>query len=239
MASVERAQDAMEEGKSMPESTPTVLIVDDDVSVRDALARLLRSVGLQATTFASVPAFLAGPRPDGPACLVLDVRLPGENGLVLQDTLRTMPQRLPIIFLTGHATVPLCARALKAGAVDFLQKPCDDQDLLAAIAMALEQDRHAREEANNAAAVQQCLDTLTPREREVLALVTTGKLNKQIADVLGTSEKTVKVHRARVMQKMQAPSLAALVRMADTVGLSKPLIMPTLASRRGTKVQYA
>jgi RNA polymerase sigma factor (sigma-70 family) len=170
---------------------------------------------------------------------VLDVCLPGETGLGLQDTLRTMQQRLPIIFLTGHATVPLCTRALKAGAVDFLQKPCDDQDLLGAIHMALEQDRHAREEANNTAALQQCLGTLTPREREVLALVTTGKPNKQIADVLGTSEKTVKVHRARVMQKMQAPSLAALVRMADTLGLSKPLVMPTLASRRGTKVQYA
>ena len=134
----------MEEAKSRPEATPTVLVVDDDASVRAALARLMRSVGLQVDTFASVPAFLASQRPDGPACLVLDVRLPGENGLVLQDTLRTAQQRLPIIFLTGHGTVPLCARALKAGAVDFLQKPCDDQDLLEAICTALAQDRHSR-----------------------------------------------------------------------------------------------
>ena len=214
----------------MPEATPTVLVVDDDASVRAALARLMRSVGLQVDTFVSVPTFLASQRPDGPACLVLDVRLPGENGLVLQDALRTAQQRLPIIFLTGHGTVPLCARALKAGAVDFLQKPCDDQDLLEAIYTALAQDRHAREEEHKVAALQQCLATLTPREREVLALVVTGKLNKQIADILRMSEKTVKVHRARVMQKMQAPSLAALVRMADALGLSQPPATPTPAS---------
>lgn len=229
----------MEEAKSLPKTTPTVLVVDDDANVRAALARLIRSVGLKVDTFASVPEFLARQRPDGPTCLVLDVRLPGENGMVLQDTLCTAKQRLPIVFLTGHGTVPLCARALKAGAVDFLQKPCEDQALLEAIGTALAQDQHAQEEEHEVAALQQRLATLTPREREVLALVVTGKLNKQIADILSMSEKTVKVHRARVMQKMQAPSLAALVRMADTLGLSQPLPTPTPASRYGTKDQCA
>jgi FixJ family two-component response regulator len=151
---------------------------------------------------------------------VLDVRLPGENGLMLQETLRTSQRHLPIIFITGHGTVPLCARALKAGAVDFLQKPCNDQDLLEAIHTALAQDRQLRDGQRHRVELQQRAATLTPRERDVLALVVTGSLNKQIAAALGTSEKTVKVHRARVMQKMLAPSLAALVRMADTVGLS-------------------
>ena len=203
----------------MSKATPTVCVVDDDASVRCALARLIRSVGLQVKTFASVQAFLDAPPPDGPACLVLDVRLPGENGLVLQEALQTAKRRLPIIFLTGHGTVPLCARALKAGAVDFLQKPCNDQDLLEAIHTALTQDRRALEAQCHRVELQQRLATLTPRECDVMTLVVTGQLNKQIAAVLGTSEKTVKAHRARVMQKMQAPSLAALVRMADTVGL--------------------
>src|SRR5712691_1657944 len=203
---------------------PIVFVVDDDASVRGALARLMRSVGLQVETFASVQEFLDDPRPDAPACLVLDVRLPGENGLMLQEALRTAPRRLPIIFLTGHGTVPLCARALKAGAVDFLQKPCNDEDLLVAIHTALDQDRRAREDQRQRAELQQRVATLTPRERDVLALVITGNLNKQIADTLGTSEKTVKVHRARIMQKMQAPSLAALVRIADTAGLGSPLV---------------
>ena len=204
----------------MSSAVPIVFVVDDDASVRGALARLIRSVGLHVVTFASVQEFLAGPHPDGPACLVLDVRLPGEDGLMLQETLRTAQRHLPIIFITGHGTIPLCARALKAGAVDFLQKPCNDQDLLEAIHTALEQDRQARDDQRHRAELRQRVATLTPRERDVLALVVTGSLNKQIADVLGTSEKTVKVHRARVMQKMLAPSLAALVRMADTAGLS-------------------
>jgi RNA polymerase sigma factor (sigma-70 family) len=203
----------------MDETTPTVFVVDDDASVRCALARLIRSVGLQVETCASAQEFLASPPPAGPACLVLDVRLAGENGLALQDALHTSARRLPIIFLTGHGTVPLCARALKAGAVDFLQKPCNDQDLLEAIDTALTQDHHAHQAQRQRAKLQQRVATLTPRERDVFAQVITGKLNKQIAAVLGTSEKTVKVHRARVMQKMHAPSLAELVRMADTVGI--------------------
>lgn len=203
----------------MLEITPTVFVVDDDTSVRCALARLMRSVGLHVETFAVAQEFLASPPPAGPACLVLDVRLAGENGLALQETLQTSARRLPIIFLTGHGTVPLCAHALKAGAVDFLQKPCNDQDLLEAIDTALTQDRRAYKAQRQRVELQQRVATLTPRERDVLTLVITGRLNKQIADVLGTSEKTVKVHRARVMQKMQAPSLAELVRMGNTVGI--------------------
>ena len=203
----------------MSEAMPIVFVVDDDVSVRSALARLMRSVGLQVETFASVQEFLDNPRPDAPACLVLDVRLPGENGLMLQEALRTAPWRLPIIFLTGHGTVPLCARALKAGAVDFLQKPCNDEDLLAAIHTALDQDRRAHEDQRQRAELRQRVATLTPRERDVLALVITGNLNKQIADTLGTSEKTVKVHRARVMEKMRAGSVAELVQLAAEAGV--------------------
>jgi RNA polymerase sigma factor (sigma-70 family) len=151
---------------------------------------------------------------------VLDVRLAGESGLVLQDTLRNQGWCLPIIFLTGHGTVPMCARALKAGAVDFLQKPCNDQELLEAVYTALERDQRVWETQRNREELQQRVSTLTSRERDVLTLVVAGKLNKQIADMLGTSEKTVKVHRARVMQKMCAPSLPELVCMADTAGLN-------------------
>ena len=206
----------------MPEATPTVFVVDDDTSVRRALARLMRSAGLHVETFASAQEFWGYPRPDGPACLVLDVRLSGENGLVLQDTLRTHGRCLPIIFLTGHATIPMCVRALKAGAADFLQKPCNDEELLAAIYTALDQDRHTWEAQSTMTELQQRLATLTPRERDVMALVATGRLNKQVADVLGSREKTVKVHRAHVMEKMGVTSLAELVRLADTLGITWP-----------------
>ena len=161
------------------------------------------------------------PRSDGPACLVLDVRLAGENGLLVQETLRADARRLPIIFLTGYGTIPLCVRAMKAGAVDFLQKPVDDEALLTAVATALEQDARTRDRQRYQAAVRECFATLTPREREVLGLVITGVPNKDIATSLGTSEKTIKAHRARVMQKMQASSLAALVRMAAFLGLGE------------------
>jgi FixJ family two-component response regulator len=204
----------------MSAAIPTIFVVDDDSSVQGALARLLRSAGFQVETFASAHEFLACSPPEGSACLVLDVRLSGESGLALQETLRSQGWCLPIIFLTGHGTVPMCARALKAGAVDFLQKPCDDQVLLEAIHTALERYQHVWKTHHHRAELQQRMSTLTPRERDVLALVVTGQLNKQVAKVLGTSEKTVKVHRARVMQKMGAPSLAALVRMADTVDLA-------------------
>jgi FixJ family two-component response regulator len=208
------------EDGGMAAAMPTIFVVDDDRSVREALARLLRSAGFEVQAFASAHEFLSGSRPGGPACLVLDVRLSRENGLALQENLQHQGWCLPIIFLTGHGTVPMCARALKAGAVDFLLKPCDDQALLEAVHTALEQYQHIWAIQRHRTELQQRVSTLTPRERDVLALVVTGQPNKQIADVLGTSEKTVKVHRARVMQKMRAPSLAALVRMADAVGLA-------------------
>jgi len=203
----------------MQEATPTVFVVDDEDNVRKALARLLCSAGLHVETFASAHEFLRRPQPVGPACLVLDVRLSGENGLTVQDAMRHQERCLPIIFLTGHGTVPLCAKALKAGAVDFLQKPCSDEDLLEAIATALAQDRCMQDAQVHRVELHRRAATLSPRERDVMALVVAGLLNKQVAAALGTSEKTVKVHRARVMQKMRATSLATLVRMADTVGI--------------------
>jgi FixJ family two-component response regulator len=201
-------------------AAPTIFVVDDDASVRGGLARLLRSIGMQVETFASGREFLGCQLPDGPACVVLDIRLSGENGLVLQDALRTSERRLPIIFLTGHGTVPLCAQAMRAGAVDFLLKPVDEQDLLEAISRAIEKDRCTQDNRHKCAALTRRAKTLTPREREVMTLVVTGLLNKQIADALGTSEKTIKIHRAHVMQKMQAMSVAELVRMADMVGMA-------------------
>jgi FixJ family two-component response regulator len=203
----------------MNKTAPTVYVVDDDASVLCALARLIRSFGMQVETFATGQAFLGCKVPKGPACVVMDVRLSGENGLILQDALRSSERRLPIIFITGHGTVPLCAQALKAGAVDFLLKPVDEQDLLEAIARAIEEDCWTQAKQRKRAAIAWRVATLTPREQDVMALVITGRLNKQIADELGVSEKTIKVHRARVMQKMQVTSVAELVRMADTVGI--------------------
>ena len=203
----------------MNQTAPTVYVIDDDASVLCALARLIRSFGMQVETFTSGRAFLDCKVPEGPACVVMDVRLSGENGLVLQDALHSSERRLPIIFITGHGTVPLCAQALKAGAIDFLLKPVDEQDLMEAITRAIEKDCWAQAKQRKRAAIAWRVATLTPRERDVMALVVTGQLNKQIADELGTSEKTIKVHRARVMQKMQATSVAHLVRMADLVGI--------------------
>ena len=199
--------------------SPTIFVIDDDASLRRAVARLLHSWGLQVETFACGHEFLARRLPDGPACVVMDVRLGEDNGLALQEVLRTSPRRLPIIFLTGYGTVPLCVQALKAGAVDFLQKPVDESILLAAITQALAQDQGTHETRARYAALAERAATLTPREHEVMALVVTGLLNKQTAAVLGTSEKTIKIHRAKVMRKMQAESFAALVRMADALGL--------------------
>jgi FixJ family two-component response regulator len=190
--------------------------------MRQALARLLRSCGIQVETFASAREFLTQTRPDGPACLILDVRLPGENGLLVQQALHTAGGCPPIIFLTGHGTVPLCVQAMKAGAVDFLQKPVDADALLTAVATALEQDQRQRDHQRTCAAVQQRVATLTPREREVMARVITGLRNKETACALGTTEKTIKAHRARIMEKMQALSLADLVRMTAIVGMGVP-----------------
>jgi FixJ family two-component response regulator len=207
-------------GQTRDETEPTVFVVDDDVNVRCALARLLRSLGIQVETFASAREFLRCQRPDGPACLVLDVRIGGENGLIVQEALRTAAWRPPIIFLTGHGTLPMCVRAMKAGAVDFLQKPVDDGDLLTAISTALEQDCRSRDSQHQYAELHQRVATLTPRERNVMGLITTGLRNKEIAYALGTSERTIKAHRARVMQKMQATSVAELVRIAAMMEMS-------------------
>ncbi|WP_304186878.1 response regulator transcription factor [Phenylobacterium aquaticum] len=203
-------------------ASDTIIVVDDDLGVREALDSLLRSVGLSVLLFGSVQEFLAAKLPDAPCCLVLDVRLPGQSGLDLQDELSRADIRLPIIFITGHGDIPMTVRAMKAGAVEFLAKPFRDQDLLDAVRLGLAQDRTRRQEDAGEAELRRKFETLTPREREVLALVTTGRLNKQIAGEIGVSEITVKVHRGQAMRKMAARSLADLVRMADRLGLSPP-----------------
>jgi FixJ family two-component response regulator len=195
-----------------------VYVVDDDESVRKSLARLIRSVGLHVETYPSAQAFLDTPRGDRPSCLILDLRLPGASGLELQSALGGAARTLPIIFISGVATVPASVRAMKGGALDFLQKPFDEAELLDRIGQALSRSHEARAEHARRAAVQRRLDALTPRERQVLELVVTGKLNKQIAAELGAAEKTIKIHRGRVMRKMQADSVADLVRMMHTAG---------------------
>jgi len=198
----------------MHEPDPVVFVVDDDPALRHALTNLLRSVGLQVTTFASAREFLHHRGGDVPGCLVLDVRLPGLSGLDLQHELAAAQLELPIIFMTGYGDIPMTVQAMKAGAVEFLTKPFRDQDLLDAIQHALERDRVAWHRRAALAALRQRYDRLTPREREVMRLVVTGWLNKQIEADLGTSEIMVKVHRGQVMRKMQAASVADLVRMA-------------------------
>jgi FixJ family two-component response regulator len=198
---------------------PIVFVIDDDDSVRRSLERLLRSVDLDVETFASAQDFLRKPMPDRPACVVLDLRLPGPSGLELQESLNRSGHDVPIVFISGHADVPSSVRAIKAGAVDFLQKPFSDQALLDIIHGALRRDREARRDRAEVASIRVRFDTLTPRERDVLRLVIQGRLNKQIAGDLGISEKTVKFHRGRVMEKTQAGSVAELVRQADRLGL--------------------
>jgi FixJ family two-component response regulator len=192
-----------------------VFLVDDDASVRKSLARLVKTAGYEAELFASVRDFLARAPYDGPCCLVLDVRMPGLTGLDLQEALRVAGQRLSIVFITGHRDVPASVKAMKAGAVDFLTKPVDAETLLAAIRQAVARTITDRRRQARVAEVRDRIATLTPREAAVFALVVTGMLNKQIGAKLGIAEKTVKVHRARVMEKMQAGSLAELVRLAD------------------------
>ena len=198
---------------------PTIIVVDDDPGIRESLHGLLRSVGLQVKALASVPEFLKEGRPEGPACLVLDVRLPGRSGLDFQRDLSAANVHLPIIFITGYGDIPMSVQAIKGGAIEFLTKPFRDQELLDAIQLGLARDRAWLEEAKAMAALRSRFETLTPREREVMALVT-GRLNKQIAHDIGISEITVKVHRGQVMRKMHAASLPDLARMADKLDLT-------------------
>jgi FixJ family two-component response regulator len=203
------------------EAGTIVFVVDDDPSVRTSTARLVRSAGFEVETFGSAAEFLASPRPDVPACLVLDVRLPGQSGLDLQRELTKSGVGIPIIFVTGHGDIPMSVRAMKAGAVEFLTKPYRRSELLEAIRASIERDRASRKERLEARALQERYEQLTPRERQVMALVVAGLLNKQIAGELTTSERTIKFHRAHIMQKMAAESLAELVQMAGELGIAK------------------
>lgn len=204
----------------MSEQESIVIVVDDDQSVRASLDSLLRSVGLDVRSFGSVEDFRRSGRPDLPACLVLDVRMPGLSGLEFQRELIESNNRMSIVFVTGHGDIPMSVQAMKAGAIEFLTKPFRDQDLLDAIQLGLEADRARRKEAGELNVLRQCFASLTPREREVMASVVDGRLNKQIAADLEVSEVTVKVARGQVMRKMQARSLVHLVKMVDRLGLS-------------------
>ena len=199
----------------MIELKSTVFVVDDDPDIRESLRGLLRSVGLEAKAFASVPEFMKSERPDGPACLVLDVRLPGRSGLDFQRELSAANIHLPIIFITGHGDIAMSVRAMKEGALEFLTKPFRDQDLLDAIQLGLARDRARQENQRELDELRERFETLTSREREVMAGVVQGRLNKQIAGEIGISDITVKVHRHQVMRKMKAASLPDLARMAD------------------------
>jgi FixJ family two-component response regulator len=205
----------------MSAARPTVFLVDDDASVRKALTRLIGSAGYDVKAFASARDFIFEPVNAAPACLVLDIRMPGLTGMDLQRQLNQANAILPIIFITGHGDVPTSVRAMKAGAADFLPKPVKEKDLLKAIEQALARCARERAEREEREEIQSRLDTLTPREREVLEHIVAGKLNKQVAYDLGTVEKTIKVHRARIMSKMGVDSLARLVHLADRVGIGK------------------
>ena len=206
----------------MNEPAPIVFVVDDDPSVRRAIKRLIESVGLQVELFGSAQEFLLSKRPDAPSCLVLDIRLPGISGLTFQHELAEANIHIPIIFITAHGDIPMTVRAMKAGAVEFLTKPFREQDLLDAIQLALERDRVRRQGDAEIAVLRERFESLTPREREVLPWVVSGLLSKQIADAIGTSEASVKVHRSQLMRKMAADSVADLVRMAEKMGIPIP-----------------
>jgi FixJ family two-component response regulator len=205
--------------KKLPESASVVFVIDDDVAIQEALKSLIRSVDLRVETFGSTADFLKSTPPDGPSCLVLDVRLPGLSGLDFQAELAKSGRLIPIIFMTGHGDIPMTVQAMKAGAIEFLPKPFRDQDMLDAVRLGLERDHERRKTAGQLAQLKSGFDTLTPREREVMGLVTSGLMNKQIAAEINLSEITVKVHRGNVMRKMGAKTLAELVRMADVLGI--------------------
>src|ERR1700726_4706081 len=217
--------------KEEPKSIPIVYVVDDDASMRNALANLFRSVGLQSALFGSGSELLRSKLPEVPSCLVLDIRLPGLSGLDFQAELAKANMHIPIIFMTGHGDIPMTVRAMKGGAVDFLTKPFRDQDMLDAVVAAIERDRKRREAGKIVANLQALFETLTPREREILALVSSGLMNKQTAAELGLAEITVKIHRGHIMKKMGARSLADLIRMAETLGIhrTKPQRVQTLS----------
>jgi RNA polymerase sigma factor (sigma-70 family) len=205
----------------MLHANPSVLIIDDDPEFRDSVGRLLRTVGLEAQQFSSVSEFFrADPNPNGPTCLVVDVRMPGRSGLDLQRELAAANRHLPIIFITAHGDIPMSVRAMKGGAIEFLTKPFRDQDLLDAIETGLARDRARRESEKTLDALRERFDTLSPREREIMIQVMAGRLNKQIANDVGISESTVKVHRTHLMRKMKARSLPELSRMADMLKLT-------------------
>jgi RNA polymerase sigma factor (sigma-70 family) len=203
----------------MADATPSVLVIDDDPEFRDSVARLLRTVGLHAQEFSSVPDFLKADPPEGPTCLVLDVRMPGRSGLELQRDLAAAKRQVPIIFITAHADVPMTVQAMKGGAIEFLTKPFRDQDLLDAVVAGLARDRARRESERALALLRDRFDRLSSREREVMLRVVAGRLNKQIANDIGITESTVKVHRTNLMRKMEARSLPELSRMADILNL--------------------
>jgi FixJ family two-component response regulator len=204
----------------MSDTKPTVLIIDDDPDLRASVARLLRSLGIDTRVFASIPDFVKShPPDDGPTCLVLDVRLPGQSGLELQRELAAAHRKLPIVFITGHGDIPMTVQAMKGGAIEFLTKPFRDQDLLEAIQVGLTRDRARRESEKALASLKERFGSLSPREREIMVEVARGRLSKQIAGDIGIAEATVKVHRSRLMRKMKARSLPALSRMADKLKL--------------------
>jgi len=205
------------------EQQPIVFVVDDDASMRNSLSRLFQSLGLQVKIFASANEFLKSTRPDAPSCLVLDVRLPGLSGLDFQSELAKANIDIPIVFMTGHGDIPMTVRAMKAGAVEFLPKPFRDQDMLDAVQLGLERDRSRRRSAGDTSKLKASFSSLTPREQEVMGYVTSGLMNKQIAGEMKVSEITVKIHRASVMRKMGAKSLAELVRMADALDVRRKM----------------
>ena len=203
----------------MSDTNPSILVIDDDPDVRASVGRLLRSLGIDVRLFASIADFLGSHPPDGPTCLVLDVRLPGQSGLDLQRELAAANRELPIIFITGHGDIPMSVQAMKGGAIEFLTKPFRDQDLLDAIQLGLSRDRARRENEKALAELRECFASLSPREREIMIQVARGRLSKQIAFDIGIAEATVKVHRSRAMQKMKAGSLPELGRMAEKLNL--------------------